>query len=87
MGILFGTSGCLLVRPIAPRKLSQLVIDNDKNWSSCGITNVKEIAPGMAMGDIVIHDGSTLKKLSPGSIGTTLTTHDFGNEPTWSIAP
>ncbi len=87
MGIAYGTSGCLLVRPVAARRLSQLVIDNDKDWQAFGMTNVKEIAEGMVKGDIVFHDGNGLKKLSPGSIGTNLTTHDFGNDPTWSIAP
>ncbi len=87
MGIAYGTSGCLLVRPVAARKLSQLVIDSDKHWQAFGMTNVKEIAEGMTKGDIAFHDGTRLQRLSPGSIGTTLTTHDFGNDPTWSFAP
>ncbi len=87
MGILLGTSGCLLVRPVAARKLSELVIDQDKDWAAFAMTNVKEIAEGMSKGDIVYHDGNGLRKLSPGSIGTNLTSHDFDNDVTWSIAP
>ena len=84
MGILFGASGCLLVRPRAVRRLSELIIDADKPWESKGITNVKEVAEGMAKGDMVFFDGTRLAKLAPGPIGTMLTTHDFGNDPTWS---
>ncbi len=86
MGIAYGTSGCLLVRPKPATKLSQLVIDLDKDWAGFGLTNVKEIAAGMARGDMAFCDGSRLEKLSPGSVGTMLTAHDPGNDPTWSFA-
>lgn len=84
MGIFWGTSGCLLIRPKAVHKLSELIIDTDKLWSEKGISNVKEIAEGMAKGDLVFSDGVKLVKITPGSIGTMLTSHDLGNDLTWS---
>ena len=84
MGILFGTSGCLLIRPKAVHKLSELTIDANKLWGAKGITRVKEIAEGMTKGDLAYFDGMRLAKITPGPIGTMLTAHDFGNDPTWS---
>jgi hypothetical protein len=84
MGILFGTSGCLLVRPKAVHKLSELTIDTDKLWAAKGISSVKEVAEGMTKGDMVFSDGVRLTKITPGPIGTMLTAHDFGNDLTWS---
>jgi hypothetical protein len=84
MGILFGSSGCLLVRPKTTRKLSELTIDTDKPWESKGITNIKELAEGMNRGDLVFFDGTGLTKITPGPIGTMLTAHDFENDLTWS---
>ncbi len=84
MGIFWGTSGCLLIRLKTVSKLSELVIDADKLWSDKGISNVKEIADGMAKGDMVFSDGVKLVKITPGSIGTMLTCHDSGNNLTWS---
>ena len=84
MGILCGTSGCLLIRPKTVHKLSELTIDANKPWGAKGITSVKEVATGMAKGDLVFFDGTRLAKITPGPIGTMLTTHDFGNDPTWS---
>jgi len=85
MGILHGTSSCILVRPKPVFKLSELKIDADKDWRGFGITSVKEVASGMAKGDIVFFNGAVLERLVPGTIGTMLTTHDFGNDPTWSL--
>jgi len=84
MGILYGTSNCILIKPRPARKLSELEIDSDKDWLGFGITNVKELAASMTKGDILFFDGVKLVKLSPGPIGTMLTTHGFGSEPTWS---
>ena len=84
MGIFWGTSGCLLIRPKVVSKLSELVIDADKLWSEKGLTNVKEIAEGMVKGDMVFSDGVKLVRITPGSIGTMLTCHDLGNDLTWS---
>ena len=38
--------------------LSQLKINIDKDWLALGITNVKELAPGMARGDILFFDAT-----------------------------
>jgi hypothetical protein len=84
MGILYGTSGCLLARPKAVHRLSEIIIDADKSWQSWGITNIKELTEGMNRGDMVFFDGTGLTKITPGPIGTMLTAHDFGNDPTWS---
>ena len=65
-------------------RLSELAIDANKLWGAKGIANVKELAAGMTKGDLVIFDGTRLAKITPGPIGTMLTTHDFGNDPTWS---
>jgi hypothetical protein len=47
-------------------KLSELQVDSDKNWQGRGISNLKELAPGMTIGDLVQHDGTRLARLSPG---------------------
>lgn len=73
MGILAGASSCLLIRPRAISKLSQLEIDADKDWNGKGIFNLKELYMEMSKGDIVYHDGIRLVKLSPGTIGHELT--------------
>ena len=78
VGILFGSSGCLLVKG-GITKLSELEIDTDKDWNSKGIFNLKELDAGMGKGDIVYHNGTRLAKLSPGTIGDELTSRDpFG---------
>jgi hypothetical protein len=84
MGILCGTSSCLLVRPKAVHKLSELTIDTDKPWELKGITNIKELAQGMNRGDLVFFNGTGLTTITPGPIGTMLTAHDFENDLTWS---
>jgi hypothetical protein len=64
-----------------------LVVDADKDWQGHGLVNVKEVAAGMEKGDMVFHDGERMAKLASGPIGSMLTTHDFGHNPTWSYAP
>jgi len=78
-------SSALLIKPAF--KLSELIIDADKNWKGYGISSVKQVASGMTKGDVIFMDGVKLEKLTPGPIGTMLTTHEFGNDPTWSYAP
>lgn len=56
-------------------------------YSYLGITNLKELAAGMAKGDIVYFDGTRLVKLIPGTIGQELTAHDFGADPTFTYPP
>ena len=64
-------------------KLSELTIDADKNWADKGISQLKEIVPGMTAGDIVYHDGTRLVKLSPGVTGSELITLGTGHAPIW----
>jgi len=68
-------------------KWSQVDIDADKDWGAFGITNLKELAAAMNKGDMLFFDSTKLLKITPGSIGTNLTTHDIGNDPTWEYPP
>ena len=52
-----------------------------------GAENVKELAAGMAKGDLLFHDGTKLAISSPASIGTCLIAHDPGADPTWEYPP
>ena len=63
--------------------LSQLEIDTDKDWQGLSITNIKELADGMQKGDLLFFDGTHLAKSTPGTVGTVLTGHDIGADPTW----
>lgn len=68
-------------------KLSEMEIDADKVWEAFGITNLKELAAGMSKADMLFFDGVRLVKITPGPIGTILTTNDMGNDPTWEYPP
>ncbi len=68
------------------RNLSQLIIDADKDWVAMGISNLKEIALGMARGDMAYHDGSIISKLSPSTIGMQLLSAGPGKAPGWGYA-
>ena len=46
-------------------KLSELVINADKDWQGYGISNLKEIVAGMAHGDVPFRGASILEKLVP----------------------
>lgn len=87
MGILIGTSGCLLVKPRMISRISELEIDVDKDWSGYGILNLREAAAGMQKGDILVHDGNRLIKISPGNCGDELTTKGSGQLPCWQAPP
>ena len=67
--------------------LSELEIDTDKDWHNFGITDIKELASDMQKGDMVFFNGTCLAKSAPGSVGTVLTTHDIGADPTWEYPP
>ena len=87
MGILFGSSSCLLAKA-GITKLSELIIDADKDWNGKGITNLKELASGMGQGDIVQRGSSgVLEKLSPAEIGFELTSNGPGHEISWKAPP
>ncbi len=73
MGILFGSSSCILVLPARVSRLSQLQVDADKDWQGRGMANVRELAKGMVRGDLLLHNGAVIVRLSPGDIGDELT--------------
>jgi hypothetical protein len=52
-----------------------------------GITSLKELAAAMIKGDMLFSNGATLAKIAAGSIGSILTTHDVGADPTWTYPP
>ncbi len=65
-------------------KLSQLTIDADKVWALKGISNIKELALGMVQGDILVHDGTRIIRLSAGVANMVLTSAGAGLLPTWA---
>jgi len=69
------------------KSLSELIIDGDKDWLGFGITNLKELAAGMAKGDLLVQDGSLLAKASPGDIGDGFTSLGPGHMPGWQPPP
>ena len=85
MGLLLPGASCLLAFPAS--KISELEIDVDKDWLVFGITNLKEVTAGMAKGDVPYFNGTIMAGSSPGTIGSVLTSHDFGNDPTWEYPP
>lgn len=64
-------------------KLSQLIIDANKDWQTKGISNLKELALGMIQGDILVHDGTRIIRLPPGVANTVLTSGGAGVVPSW----
>jgi hypothetical protein len=82
MGML-GTGGCILIKG-GVTKLSQLEIDVDKDWQGFGITNLKELAAGQAIGSVLFCGASgVLESLSPGTSAFELFTKGIGNAPKW----
>ncbi len=65
-------------------KLSELEIDADKDWQGKGIANIKEVAAGMAIGDIIQHDGVKLVRLPPGMANYVLTSEGGGKLVVWA---
>ena len=74
----------LLLKAGGITKLSELTIDADKIWLGMGISQIREVAAGMTKGDLFFSDGTRIVKLSPGSIGSNLTTNGPLADPTWS---
>jgi len=64
-------------------RLSELIIDGDKDWAGRGISNLREAAAGMNVGDILYHDGTRLVRLTPGPMGTQLLTKGHTLPPSW----
>jgi len=67
-------------------RLSELEIDADKDWQSRGISNIKELAPAMAKGDLIARGDSVLIRLHPGSLGYVLTSAGPLHIPSWQPA-
>ena len=65
-------------------KLSELSIDTDKDWQGKGITNIKQVAAGMAIGHILQHSGSILEALVPGPAHNVLTSEGTGKKVLWA---
>ena len=68
-------------------KLSEVDVDCDKDWAVKGITSLKQLAVGMAKGNLAYFNGTELVKITPGSVGTELITHDVGFAPTFGYPP
>ena len=64
-------------------RLSQIEVDVDKDWAGMGISNIKEVVAGMAVGDIIYHDGVKIAKLSPGPLSSELITKGPTHPPVW----
>lgn len=73
-----------LERKAGVKKLSQLQIDADKDWQTMGISNLKEVALGMGVGDITQRTGSVLTKLVPGTVNYVLTSAGPSNPLVWT---
>lgn len=77
----------LLMLPKSANLISEVEIDGDKDWQGKGITNLKELVGTMRKGDIIIHDGASIVKLSPGNIGDELTSDGPGHAIAWKAPP
>ena len=76
----------LWIKSTGITKLSELEIDADKDWQLKGITNIKEVAAGMAAGHVIQHDGMKLVTLAPGVEGHVLTSRGPGRLVYWGPA-
>ncbi len=65
-------------------KLSLPEIDADKAWAAMGISDIREVAAAMTIGDLLIFDGTRIIRISPGPIGYMFTTQGMGADPIWS---
>lgn len=65
-------------------RLSELEIDSDKDWQGKGINNIKQVAAGMAIGDIIQHNGAILESFTPGAANLVLTSQGAGNKLSWA---
>lgn len=77
----------LLILPKTVGTLSALEIDVDKDWQGFGITNLKELAAGMQKGDVLVHDGAGITKLTPTNIGDELSSGGTSHATVWKAPP
>ncbi len=64
--------------------LSALTIDADKDWAAMGISNIKELAAGMVIGDVLVFDGTRLVVIHPGTATHVLTSAGPGDLPAYA---
>ncbi len=65
-------------------KLSQLIIDADKEWQVKGISSLKQLALGMVQGDLIVKGPSgVLIRVPPGIANTVWTSNGPGATPSW----
>ena len=74
----------LLVKGIT--KLSELEIDADKDWQVKGITNIKQVAASMVIGNLAQHNGTILQRIVNGGDGYVLTSQGLGKLLVWGPA-
>lgn len=74
----------LLIVARSITKLSHLQIDADKDWGGKGITNIRQVADGMAQGHVVQHNGAILESLPPGLANYVLTSAGTGRRVVWA---
>lgn len=67
-------------------KLSELNIDADKDWNTKGITNIKQVAASMSIGDLIQHDGTKLITFAAGPTGYVVTSQGAGKLCVWAPA-
>lgn len=67
-------------------RISQLIIDVDKDWLTRGITNIKQVAASMSRGDLVVRDNSVLVRIQAGPLNYVLTSTGPGKKPVWAPA-
>jgi hypothetical protein len=77
----------LLILPKNVTTLSELEIDVDMDWQGYGVTNLKELDSNMHKGDVLVHDGNRIVKMSPTNIGDELTSGGAGQHTTWQAPP
>lgn len=68
-------------------RLSELIIDADKNWQAMGISNLEELALGMTKGDFAVKGDAVLQRLQPTTIGYVLTSAGPLHIPSWQPPP
>lgn len=68
-------------------KLSELIIDADKDWGGHGISEIKEIAAGSTRGCLYQRNGGVMVKIAPTNHGDELTSQGPGNAIAWLAPP
>lgn len=76
----------ILIKLNPVSKLSQLVIDSDKDWQAKNITNLKGLAAACAQGDLFFRGASVIQRLPAGIAGQFLITKGPGANPEWGDA-